>query len=198
MAAIMGYVGQRLDIWHDGRWQQAIGWQSTKKQRWSEGMSERWVSICDIPDLSLFPQRYPSAKSVVFRAGLELPILHWGTWVLSWLTRLNLVRNWARFASTLTKVSRWFMRFGTDIGGMHMRVTGKNPSGEPITLTFELVAHHNDGPKIPALAAVILCKKWLQAEALIAGASPCVGHISLSEFIVEAQDLSIRFFGPKT
>jgi hypothetical protein len=36
----------------------------------------RLTAVCDVPDLALFPKRYPGVQSVTFRAALEVSCEH--------------------------------------------------------------------------------------------------------------------------
>ncbi|TDQ48104.1 saccharopine dehydrogenase family protein [Permianibacter aggregans] len=193
VAAILSYVGQAFSQWREGRWRSVFGWQGAVKKRWRSGMTSRWVSYCDIPDLSLFPSRYPGMQTVVFRAGLELPLLHWGLWLMSWLTRFRVVKNWQVYAPVLTRISRWFQRFGSDVGGMQVTLSGSDNDGKPIIWCWELVAAGGDGPNIPAIPAVVLCRKLLTENQMESGAGACLGRFTLAEFYEEVADLNIRF-----
>lgn len=77
MASILGYCGRPIRIWRDGRWQLAHGWMDGRRQVFPFG--RRRVGMCEVPDLNLFPDRYAGVCTVMFRAGLELPLLHTGT-----------------------------------------------------------------------------------------------------------------------
>jgi len=87
VAAILSSCGRPFMRWQGGKWVKAIGWQGLVRRRYSPPMGKRWLSDCDVPDLALFPGRYPGVVRVVFRAGLESGALHLGLWCLSWLSR---------------------------------------------------------------------------------------------------------------
>ncbi len=57
VASILGYCGRPIRIWRAGRWNHAFGWMSGKPQVFPFG--RRRVGVCEIPDLDLFPARYP-------------------------------------------------------------------------------------------------------------------------------------------
>ncbi|HSW12680.1 MAG TPA: saccharopine dehydrogenase NADP-binding domain-containing protein, partial [Solimonas sp.] len=59
MRAVMGYVGQSFTRWQGGRWQAVHGWQDLHARRLPAPLGRRWLASCDVPDLELFPQRYP-------------------------------------------------------------------------------------------------------------------------------------------
>ena len=59
------------------------------------GIGKRWLSLCETPDLDLLHARFAPRRSAVFRAGLELSILHLGLSAASFLVRLGLMRSLA-------------------------------------------------------------------------------------------------------
>ena len=145
------------------------------------------MSDCNIPDLDLLPQRYPNLKSMRFQAGLEIGVMHLGLWVLSWLSRIGVVSNWARYAGWLKTMSDWFMPFGSDRGGMFMRMAGDSREVE-----WQLIAENGTGPNVPTIAAVVLIKKLASGEPMPTGAMPCIGLFTLDEFFDVAQKLGIH------
>lgn len=102
--AILSQVGKPIHLWRGGEWTTAPGWSALKRidlqVRGVRPIERRWCSFIGAPDLTLFPQRY-GARSVLFRAGLELPVLHLGLWLLSWAPRLGLIRSLEPFAEPL-------------------------------------------------------------------------------------------------
>jgi len=179
VAAILGYCGRPVRLWRDGRWQHGHGWMSTRRQRFPFG--PRWVGLCDVPDLELFPVRYRGVRQVVFRAGLELKCLHFGTLVTAWLVRLGVVRDLARYAPRLRRLSEWFIDAGSDIGGMVVELRGRDRQDQPLGLRWSLAAAAGDGPQIPATPAVVLARKLADGALPVRGAMPCVGLFTLDE-----------------
>jgi saccharopine dehydrogenase-like NADP-dependent oxidoreductase len=179
VAAILGYCGRPVSVWRDGRWRQGYGWLSTRRAPFMSG--PRWVGLCDVPDLVLFPQRYPSVQHVVFRAGLELRRLHLGLWLLAWLVRIGALRNLARHAHRLRRMSEWFLHAGTDAGGMVVELRGTDAAANPLKLRWSLHAASGDGPQIPAMPAVVLARKLADGALDVAGAMPCMGLFDLEE-----------------
>ena len=144
VAAILGYCGRPVRLWRDGRWQHGHGWMLTRHQQFPFG--RRWVGLCEVPDLELFPARYSGVQSVLFRAGLELRRLHFGTLAAAWLVRLGLVRDLARHAPRLRRLSEWFLDAGSDVGGMVVELSGRDAHGQPLRLRWSLSAAAGDGP----------------------------------------------------
>lgn len=189
VAAILGYCGRRLSVWRDGMWQTGYGWLSTRRVRFMSGA--RWVGLCDVPDLALFPQRYSGVRRVTFRAGLELRRLHFGTWLLAWLVRLGAVRNLARHARRLRRISEWFLHSGTDEGGMVVALRGCDVHAKPLHIRWSLHAAAGDGPHIPAMPAVLLARKKADGTLRASGAMPCMGLFDLDEALSALSDYEI-------
>jgi hypothetical protein len=191
IAAFLGYTGQPISCWKDGAWRRVFGWQDLRRVR-VEGLGPRWFSACDVPDLALFPERYPGVATVEFHAGIELGTLHLGLWALSWLVRARLVgslRPLAGFARWLGDVTRGL---GTDRGGMYVHLDGTDAAGRPIRRRWSLVAQAGDGPYVPGTPAAILAKKLARGTLTARGALPCLGLFTLEEFRAEIADLAIR------
>jgi saccharopine dehydrogenase-like NADP-dependent oxidoreductase len=181
VASILGYCGRPIRVWRDGRWQHAHGWMSGKRQSFPFG--RRRVGVCEVPDLELFPTRYPQVHTVLFRAGLELPLLQGGTWCAAWLVRLGLVHDLAAYAPRLRRFSEIFMRLGSDVGGMVVELTGIDVDGEPLRLRWWLDAAAGDGPQVPVTPAVVLAQRLADGLVAAKGAQPCMGLLPLDQLV---------------
>lgn len=179
VASILGYCGHPIRVWRDGRWQVAHGWMDSRRQRFPFG--RRRVGICEIPDLDLFPARYPQVRTVLFRAGLELPLLQGGTWCAAVLVRLGLIRNLAAHAPALRRFSELFLRFGSTVGGMTVELRGAGTDGQPLQLRWWLSADAGDGPQVPVTPAVVLARRIADGLVSAKGAMPCVGLLTLEQ-----------------
>jgi uncharacterized protein YbjT (DUF2867 family) len=185
LAAVLTYCGRPFTRLEDGRWHTVRGWQSIRRHAYRR-LGTRWMAACDVPDLDLFPRRYPGVKTVTFDAALELWPLQWGMWLMAAASRIGLVRDWSRHAGRLQRLAAWFDRFGSDVGGMQVKLRG--PRGG---VDCEVTAPAGQGPEIPALPAIILARK-LAADGLGArGATACVGLFSLDEFRQAAAPLGL-------
>ena len=190
--SILSYCGKSFLAWQDGRWKTIFGWHGLVRRRYPRPIGSRWLSNCDIPDLNLFQQRYRGVRTIRFRAGLELSILHLGTWLISLLTRRGWLTNLARHAPLLKKMSEWFYRFGSTIGGMHVELEGTDHHHKPLKKTWYLIAKNGDGPEVPCTAAVILARKFANQQLSNVGAYACMGFIDKDEFDKEFEKFSIR------
>jgi saccharopine dehydrogenase-like NADP-dependent oxidoreductase len=179
VASILGYCGRPIRVWRDGRWQVAHGWMDSRVQPYPFG--RRRVGMCEIPDLDLFPARYPQVRTVIFRAGLELPLLQSATWCAAALVRLGLIRNLAAYAPALRRLSERFIRFGSDIGGMTVELSGTDTAGQPLKLRWWLSADAGDGPQVPVTPAVVLARRIADGTIATKGAMPCTGLLTLEQ-----------------
>ena len=185
---ILSYCGQPI-AHADGR--NEIGWGRSYRHRYGAPAGARLLSPCEVPDLSLFPARYPGSPMVRFGAGLELAFLHRGMNLMALATRLGLVRDWSAHARLLNRAADLFKTWGSDAGAMHVRVKGVDHRDRPLTRTWELIATEGHGPYVPTLAAWALVKKLAAGEPLPSGARPCTGLLSLKDFDEAATGLCI-------
>jgi hypothetical protein len=190
--AVLSYAGKPFTTMRKGRMRQVYGWQDLSWRK-MPGLGWRPFGNCDVPDLELFPERYPTLKSVRFRAGLELPILHLGLWTLAWLVRIGIVRNLRGAASILLRLSDLFDGFGTDDSGFFMETTGRGTDGEMKRATFELTARAGDGLLIPCTPAIVLCLGLVTGAVTRRGAMPCMGLVSLDNILLELARLRITW-----
>lgn len=187
--AILSYVGKPLKPFIGVRGQ-VYGWQDIYRQDYPE-LGRRWMANCDIPDLDLLPVRY-EISSIRFSAGLELGVLHLGLWLLSWLVRLGLPLDLPRHARALLKASDWFNGIGSADGGMHVILRGKDGAVKPHERRWFLIAKNGDGPQIPCVPAIVLARRLASGEPPVTGAYPCVGLVSLEEYLHELRAFEVR------
>jgi len=191
-AAILGYIGKPFTTIINGASETIYGWQSLHLRRYPH-LGLRLLGNCDVPDISLFPKRYPMLKTVRFYAGLEIPFIHMGLWIISWLVRLGLIKNLQKTASLLLKISFLFDWLGTSNSGFHMELSGIDKNGQAKKVTFEITARSGDGPYIPCIPAILLTKKLVSGKLENAGAYPCMGFISLPEYLGALKGLDIEW-----
>jgi len=146
-----------------------------------------------VPDLALFPKRYPELKTIRFYAGLEIPFIHVTLWALSWLVRARLIASLVKAAPLMLKLSYLFDWLGTSNSGFHMKLSGTGKNGGNKTITFELTARSGDGPYIPCMPAIILAKKLASGTLNETGAHPCMGFITKDEYLGALSKLDISW-----
>jgi hypothetical protein len=184
--AILAQVGRPLSLWRGGVWQRVPGWSGLtayQLQAGSRMLEVRDASFIGAPDLLLFPARY-GARTVLFRAGLELGVLHLGLTLLGWLPRLRLVRSLAPFARPLRTLAEWLRPFGEDRGGMEVTVIGENAARCRERRQWTLIVEGGLGPFIPAVPAFCWLHHRFRGAEPLPGARACVGELSLEQLAV--------------
>ncbi|WP_088347429.1 MULTISPECIES: SDR family oxidoreductase [Rhodomicrobium] len=187
IASILGQAGAPLKIWRGGVWREQTGWTDRRRLELRPG-DRRSASLMGAPDLVLFPARF-QARSVLFRAGLELGAMHDGLTLLSLMRRRGLLPGPTWLVSPVLWAARLAKPFGTDRGGMIVEIVGM-VRGEPVRRRWRLLAEAGDGPFIPAIAARAVIRRL---GGIAPGARPCIADLSLAELEAAASDLAVRF-----
>jgi hypothetical protein len=173
-----------------GQMKTVYGWEDTHTERYP-GLGCRLFGNCDIPDLALFPKRYPTLKSMRFAAGHELKLLHVGTRMLGALVRLGLIGSLDHYAKGLLRLAFLFDRFGSGRSGFHLILTGVNHDGKPLKRRFALIARSGHGPYIPCMPAILMVRRLAKGEVPQRGATPCVDLIDLDTYLAALGGLDI-------
>ena len=190
--AILSYTGKAFSTIKKGKIKKVYGWQGLKIRRY-KGLGFRLLSLCNIPDLNLFPSRYPDLKTIKFYAGLELPFIHFTLWCLSWLVRFKAIKCLKPYASKLLNISFLFDKLGSDRSGFHMTIKGRDKAGHKKIRTFELRAFDGDGPFIPCIPAILLAQKIASCDWKHSGATPCIGLITIEEYLSALREFNIEW-----
>ncbi|MEM9344450.1 MAG: saccharopine dehydrogenase NADP-binding domain-containing protein, partial [Pseudomonadota bacterium] len=134
MRAILSQAGNPLPLWRGGQWRDTHAWTKSKhihlsvppswekypggsgglgppaSRRLKGGANlapiTRPAAFIGAPDLTLFPQHF-NARSVLFRAGLELRLMHHGLAAFALIRRFRLLPRLDRFATPLHRVASW-------------------------------------------------------------------------------------------
>ena len=131
------------------------------------------------------PQRFAPRHEAIWRAGLELGVLHLGVWMLSLLVPARILPSLLPLARPLRAMAEWFRPFGSSRGGMVATVQGLDVSGRGVTAIWALVASANDGPHIPILPALAIVRALAEGRLKKTGAMPCAGVVTLSDIARE-------------
>lgn len=196
-AAILSYVGKPFTILAAGRPKRVFGWQGTRAVHYPE-LGLRLFGYCDIPDLELFPERYRNLRDLEFVAGHEVKLLHLGTWLLSWIVRLGIVKSLSPYSEKLLKLSFLFDPLGSDKSGFHMFLRGIDQRAEPIEIRIFMVARQVHGPNIPSFPAIILARRIAAGQRSEPGARACLDLIGLEELLgaMGGLDITTSVRGP--
>ncbi len=187
--SILSYIGKPFKVWKNKQWMTVYGWQNCHRVDYP-GVGKRWMGNCDIPDLTLFPE-YFQINNLSFSAGIDNVFLHVGLWLFSWLVRCGLIRNFDRWAKPMLKISKWFDRFGSDVGVMHVKMQGENFQGNTLKKSWYIIARKGHGLQIPCVPAIVLAKKILAKQLKFTGAAAAVGLISLEEYLEALHEFEI-------
>ena len=184
LAAVLAYCGAPIQVWQGGRWTERAGWAQPATVRFAR-LRARRGALCDIPDLELFPIRYPGVRSVMFRAALEVGLTQQAFAFLAVLRRAGLVNAPQKLAPLLHATGRLFDPMGSALGGMVVRVEGRDAQGHARRRAWHIAADHHHGPEIPCMAAILLARRLARGEQLPIGAQACCGLLRLQDFAPE-------------
>jgi len=193
---IFGYCGKSFLRMENGNWTKAYGWLGLRRYRFPAPLGTRLFGSCDIPDLDMFPHRYPGLKTVTFDAGFASNAGHLVVWVIAGLVRLGLLRSASGFAAPLNRVSQWIEPMISDSGGMFVKLDGLGAGGQPKSLAWHLIARQNHGPNIPCGASIALVRLLARGDILPRGAMPCMGLLNVEQILEPLRNLDIREIVP--
>lgn len=178
--SILSYAGRPVRVFDRGRWMMRPGW-GMLVRRDLAGLGRRFLSLCETPDLDLVVTRFAPRSSAVFRAGLELSLLHLGLLVASLPVRAGMQKSLLPFARLFSWLGERFAGFGSDRGGMLVEAVGIDAAGRRARGTWSLVAVAGDGPVIPTLPALAVLRQITSGKAPAPGARACVGVVDIAE-----------------
>ena len=184
--SILLQTGLPFRSWLAGRWIDRRNWSKPMNYDLGHGIKRRGYLI-NVPDLLLFPKAF-GAKSVIFRAGLELPVMNYGLAILS-VMRSKLGFG---FPGWFRRLVRWaadvLHPFGSNVGGMIVMVTGLK-DGVQTRAVWRLLAREGDGPYIPGIAVRALLRR---PEAIEAGARTPTSDLDLETAEAAMSDLAVE------
>jgi hypothetical protein len=189
-SAVLSYIGRPFTTLRDGRSETVYGWQDLHAEHYPE-LGLRLFGNCDIPDLQLFPTRYPDLRTIRFRAGHEIKLLHLGAWLLSWGVRLGALSPLSRYSERLLRWSFLFDWLGSSRSGFHMYLKGTGRDGRGRTERIYIIARSGHGPFIPCMPAIILARRFARNELTERGSRPCLDLVDLKEYLAALELLDI-------
>jgi saccharopine dehydrogenase-like NADP-dependent oxidoreductase len=181
MQAVLGYCGEPIRVWRNGRWQTARGWAAPQRVEFAR-MRPRLGALCDIPDLELFPARYRVQNRVMFRAALEVGLTQYALAALAALRGTGMLPPLSGWAALLNRIAGSLDFLGSALGGMVVRAAGCDAAGNAAQTAWHIAADHSHGPEIPCMAAILLARKLARGEPLPTGACTAAGLLTLAEF----------------
>ncbi|MBJ7369931.1 MAG: saccharopine dehydrogenase NADP-binding domain-containing protein [Pseudomonas sp.] len=194
---VLAYAGKPIKQLKNGQVHEVLGWLDLTLRSMPQ-LGKRVLANVDVPDMDIFARRY-GAQTLRFKAGAGLKLGGVANALLAQALRFGLVRDHARWAARLHRLGTWFERFGDGKSAMYIDVRGIGVDGQPLSMTAQLTALNDKGPEIPSCAAVALASKMARGYVPQAGARPCVGEISVDEYLAAINDpanlsLSVQFF----
>ncbi len=170
---ILARAGLQFRGWVDGHAVSQRNWSDPEGYGLAPGMLRVGYQI-EVPDQRLFPAAF-GARTVIFRAGLELAVMGRG---LAALSRLRGALGFGMPAWLVAAIHRGaalLAPFGTDAGGMAVSVTGRAAGGW-VRRDWRLVVPQGEGPYVPGVAARAALR---DIAAITPGARPAVAVLSL-------------------
>lgn len=210
MLSILSYVGRRSVAWFThGAHRLVYGWSQMARRRitvpgggasgspLTRSLRPRWFASVDLPDPLLLPRAYGVRDRVTARAGLELPVMHWGLAALGLGVRAGVLGDLTRGVRWLHRAASALEGFGSDEGGLFVDVAGvRADTGRPVVRRWALIAGSGDGPNVPALPAAALARQLCSgagtsaASGVASAASPFF-PLPLEAILAEARGLDI-------
>jgi hypothetical protein len=182
--AVLSTVGQPIRVYRGARWVEEVGWGLNKTIE-LPGVGDRRVGLCETSDLDLLVERYNPSADAIFRAGLELRVLHQGVAALGWLVRFGILKSLAALTRPLRALAELFKPFGTDRGGMRVDILLENDAGQLLRRVWTLAADAGDGLYVPTLPALTALKMLATGSLEWRGAGPCAGVIPYDAIAAE-------------
>jgi saccharopine dehydrogenase-like NADP-dependent oxidoreductase len=189
--AVLSTVGQPIRVFRGGRWVEEVGWGLNKTIE-LPGVGKRRVALCETPDLDLLVERYHPAADAIFRAGLELGVLHQGVAALGLLVRFGMLKSLSVLARPLRLLADLFKPFGSDRGGMRVDILLEDGAGRLLRRVWALAADAGDGLYVPTLPALAALKMLAAGTLEWRGAGPCAGLIPYDAIAAEFGHHNIR------
>jgi hypothetical protein len=190
-SSVLSYIGVPFRTLRSDRWRTVHGWQDLHAERYPR-LGLRLFGNCDVPDLELFPARYPTLEWMRFGAGHEIKLLHLGTWLLSWGVRLRLLSRLDAHARRLLRLSFLFDPLGSSRSGFHMYLSGRGHDGGDRNERMFIIARSGHGPYIPCIPAILLARRLDRGELVARGARPCLDLITLDEYLAALDGLDVE------
>jgi len=192
LRGVFSYAGKPIKTLQGGSWVTQYGWRGLERHQFPAPLGRRWLGTCDVPDLDVLPRRYPVVRTVTFQAGFASDLGHLVVWGVAGLVQAGLIKSMTPLASPLNRVSRLMEPFVSDKGGMFVTLEGSGRQGQPHRISWNLIAKQNHGPFIPCGASIVLAGKLARGTNLPAGARPCMGLLTVNEYLDALKGLNVK------
>ncbi|EZP30898.1 saccharopine dehydrogenase family protein [Pseudomonas sp. RIT288] len=193
---VLAYAGKPIRQLRNGQVHEVMGWEDLTLRK-LQNLGTRALANVDVPDMDIFASRF-GAHTLSFKAGAGLKLGGVANYLFALAMRKGLVHDHGVWAARLHRWGTWFERFGDGKSAMYIDVQGVGLNDQPLSMTSQLTALNDKGPEIPSCAAVALAAKIARGYLPEPGGRPCVGEISVDEYMAAINDpqnldLSVHF-----
>ena len=190
IAAVAAYAGKKeVGILRGGAFSKVHGLTETHRQTicvpGERPLPNILFSVVEGPDPQELPRHFEGLQNIWMSAGPRPEFLHRMLIGLAKLVKLKLLPNIAWLTGVFYRTQS-LVSFGDHRGGMFLHASNADQ-----TLTWNMIAIGDDGPRIPAIPSAIMVRKWLGGEPIQAGARTAITDITLSDFDTEFTKLKI-------
>lgn len=178
--SILETIGKPVEVRKDGGWVTRYGWGDSHVHKYPDPLGDRYLANLNVPDLTLFPKKYPRATDVRGYAGLELPIFHLGTAILAQtFGRMGVNLGAWPIGDFLHKTTEIVgnLGFGTGNGGMYVRVV----TWDGKEATWNMLAKESHSQELPDLA---LKGDWPGLTQMRGPRIPCLPAVLMAHHFV--------------
>ncbi|EPX80915.1 SDR family oxidoreductase [Litoreibacter arenae] len=193
MRAILGQVGRPFPRCRGGRIETAYGWADSTRvapKVDATTLKPRLAALVNTPDAALFPKHF-NAATVAARAGLELPLFHRALTLARHIVPALRIPSLEPLAKPLLHLSNMFTGFGSDAGGMRVRVQGVQNDQRQERI-WDMIIPDGHGPKTPVQPVAILLDQLL-AGRIEAGARPALAAFTRAEAEAQLATIHAKF-----
>ncbi len=176
--SILHQAGRDMHHQIDGATTTLRSWSQRRCFDLGQGV-RRYGYAIGVPDQTLFPAFF-GARTVTFHAGLELAVMNRGLAVLSWM------RHHLTFpmpTPLIYHAARLLAPFGTDVGGMSVRVVMSDGTRHD----WRLLVRQGEGPFVPGIAGRCLLR---DPSTIAPGARPALAEMPLEAVENALSDLA--------
>lgn len=191
--ALLGWAGQDLNTFEEGRWQVGIGL-SGQRRVVADGLGRRRVGLADLPDLDLLPQRFSPRLRARIETGFAPPALDRAMRIIGGVARRTGPAAVRWLAGPLVALAGWSRRFGAGGEGLVVDIAGRDMRGEVRVVRWSATGSPTLPGLLPGVAAAALIEAICEGRSLRAGAVPATGLVRLEHMRrwLEAASMEIR------
>ncbi|MBL9046799.1 MAG: DUF4166 domain-containing protein [Tabrizicola sp.] len=184
LRAVLGYAGSPVRLWRQGKPATGIGLGdsliATVAVPGKVPLQPLRFSLVDVPDLRVLPAAHPALQTLWMGAAPQPRFLHR---LLTLIARARAKLHLPSLAPLAPLAHRLLnlRPMGEHRGGMFLAAKGLR-DGQPVNLSWHLLAEGDDGPLIPSMAVAILIRKMQQGRAPFPGARAGIGSLTLQDY----------------